>query len=244
MGTLERAGVEDELLLRQHLARYQFAREFARGKVVLDFGCGEGFGSSILKEVSARVVSLDVSREAMRESRAKHLTALVLADCRMAPLKSDQFDLVVSFEVFEHIERVEEYLLEAHRMLKLGGTLLISTPNVDYYPMAGLNPFHIREYSLGEVLNIVNSIGFSEVHYYAQIPREAGISRLENSNLLNSVMRFKRKLGIHFDLLPVSFQRKLKNQIAGGALPPATDKDYEFILEKPDGSILLYLMRK
>jgi len=244
MATLERAGDDNELLKRQHLARYGFAIDYALDKTILDFGCGEGYGSQLLGSVTHHVVSLDVSREAIAESRRRGVQRLIRADARNAPFKTDAFDLIVSFEVFEHIERVELYVEEAHRMLKEGGKFLVSTPNVDYYPLAGMNPFHVREYKVEEVLTILKNAGFNAVSFYAQLPRQAGIARLEKSSLLISIMKLKRKFGFHGDLLPHSIQRLFKRAIAGGEIPPYQQDDYEFVPGKFDAAELLYLAEK
>jgi SAM-dependent methyltransferase len=63
-------------------------------------------------------------------------------------------DLVVSFEVIEHVPEWAEFLDEARRVLSRGGRLVISTPNKAYYADSrretGPNPFHHHEFELDE----------------------------------------------------------------------------------------------
>jgi SAM-dependent methyltransferase len=59
------------------------------------------------------------------------------------------FDFVISFQVIEHIKDDQLFISEAHRVLKKGGKLLLSTPN----KLTSLtrNPFHVREYTAAEL---------------------------------------------------------------------------------------------
>ena len=54
------------------------------------------------------------------------------------------YDFVVSFQVIEHIQDDELYLREIHRVLKPGGTALLTTPNRKM--SLTRNPWHVREY--------------------------------------------------------------------------------------------------
>ena len=68
----------------------------------------------------------------------------------MLPLQDQSLDVVVSFQVIEHIPEVPRYLAELKRVLKADGTVLISTPNRNYRLLPfqkPWNPEHLREYS-------------------------------------------------------------------------------------------------
>ena len=54
-------GQVDVDLLNEHLARYSFAARLARGKRVLDAGCGAGYGSAELARSAESVVGVDVA---------------------------------------------------------------------------------------------------------------------------------------------------------------------------------------
>src|SRR5215471_11758453 len=58
-------GQVDVDLLNEHVARYAFAARLARGKRVLDAGCGAGYGSAELARVAQRVIGLDIAADAL-----------------------------------------------------------------------------------------------------------------------------------------------------------------------------------
>jgi 2-polyprenyl-3-methyl-5-hydroxy-6-metoxy-1,4-benzoquinol methylase len=60
-------------------------------------------------------------------------------------IESDSVDFVVTFQVIEHIQDDKFFLEDIHRVLKPGGTLLLTTPNK--LMSLSRNPWHIREYT-------------------------------------------------------------------------------------------------
>src|SRR5947207_16020697 len=65
-------GEVDVDLLNEHLARYAFAARLARGKRVLDAGCGAGYGSAELAHSAQNVIGIDVSADALTFARANY----------------------------------------------------------------------------------------------------------------------------------------------------------------------------
>jgi len=165
---------------------------------------------------------------------------VVQADGRYAPLSDKSVEVIVSFEVFEHITEVEKYASEAFRMLKNGGRLILSTPNVEFYPLAGMNPYHVKEYTFKEVCSILENAGFTYKEVYAQIPLDSKIEKLENSRFLLAVMKLKRRFGFHGDILPPALQRFVKRKIAGGTLEETQSTDYRFEREGIQNAELIY----
>jgi hypothetical protein len=134
----------------EHLHRYALALELARGKVVLDIACGEGYGSYLLGAVAERVIGVDVAPEVIAHARRAYpgdnLTFLE-GSCTAIPLDDGAVDLVVSFETLEHIAEHEVMMAEVRRVLRPGGALLLSTPDKRTYSDLPhyTNPFHVRE---------------------------------------------------------------------------------------------------
>jgi len=164
-------GVNDDLL-NEHLCRYWFARLLVEDKVVLDVGSGVGYGSKILAEQASSVFAVDVSEEAVRyagERYAGENIELVVGDCHKLPLASDSVDVVVSFELIEHLQGQQTHLLEVSRVLKPDGLTVISTPNRIFYSQESnqVNPFHTHEFDFQEFLEFLKSV-FSSVQIYFQ----------------------------------------------------------------------------
>jgi len=150
-------GEVDVDLLNEHMARYTFAARLARGKRVLDAGCGAGYGSAELARAADRVVGVDRAPAAIEFARAHyaaHNLGFEEATCEALPHADSSFELVVAFEVIEHLDNWRGFLREAHRVLVPNGQLVISTPNKLYYTESrgrdGANPFHVHEFDFAE----------------------------------------------------------------------------------------------
>ena len=158
--TGERAipGEIDADLLNEHFARYLFAARLARGKRVLDAGCGAGYGSAELALTAQSVAGLDCAPEAVAFASAHYQLPNLFfeqASCAALPHPGGAFDLVVAFEVIEHLEDWRGFLLEVRRVLAPTGQFIVSTPNKLYYAesrgVAGANPFHVHEFEFEEL---------------------------------------------------------------------------------------------
>ncbi len=150
-------GQVDVDLLNEHMARYTFAARLVRGKRVLDAGCGAGYGSAELAGAAYSVVGIDVAADAVEFAREHYQLPNLRfeqASCTALPHAEGSFDLVVAFEVIEHLENWREFLLEVRRVLAPGGQFIVSTPNKLYYTESrgshGANPFHIHEFDFAE----------------------------------------------------------------------------------------------
>jgi SAM-dependent methyltransferase len=158
-------GEVDVDLMNEHLARYTFAARLAHGKRVLDAGCGAGYGSAELAHGAHSVIGIDCAIEAVLFARANYrLPNLQFeqATCTALPHRDSVFDLVVAFEVIEHLEQWRDFLLEVRRVMAPGGQFIVSTPNKLYYNEGrgaqGANPFHVHEFEFDEFRTVLKSI--------------------------------------------------------------------------------------
>ncbi|HWB83376.1 MAG TPA: methyltransferase domain-containing protein [Bryobacteraceae bacterium] len=183
-------GQVDVDLLNEHMARYTFAARLARGKRVLDAGCGAGYGSAELARVAASVVGVDVAAEAVdfaRENYPLPNLRFEQASCAALPHPAASFDLVVAFEVIEHLENWREFLAESRRVMAPNGQFIVSTPNRLYYTESrgteGANPFHVHEFDFEEFHTELKSV-FPQVSMFLENhvegvafqPQEAGMT--------------------------------------------------------------------
>jgi ubiquinone biosynthesis O-methyltransferase len=167
-------GEVDVDLLNEHMARYTFAARLARGKRVLDAGCGAGYGSAELARAAERVVGIDRAADAIEYARAHYSTHNISfeeASCEALPHGDASFQLVVAFEVIEHLEDWRGFLREAHRVLAPNGQLVVSTPNKLYYTESrgadGANPFHVHEFDFEEFRTELTAV-FPHVSLYLE----------------------------------------------------------------------------
>lgn len=121
-------------LRRDHAAAY-IRSHFDTGTALLDLGCGAGVLSERLLELGYRVTAADasldmveLSRERLKrfpEASRRHCQA----NCLDLPFADGEFDLVVCLGMFGYFDEVTRALREIGRVLKPGGTLIISVRN-------------------------------------------------------------------------------------------------------------------
>lgn len=125
---------------------------------ILDVG---GRKSHYTIGVPARITVTDVPRERevqhqlnlgttpqMRDqlqSRRSNVHAVLVDDMTRSALPDASFAYIVAVEVLEHVDEDEAFVRHVHRVLKPGGTFLMTTPNGDSVPNS--NPDHKRHYT-------------------------------------------------------------------------------------------------
>jgi len=114
--------------------RRQELINYCHGKIVLDIGGGMGRFAEELRKKSFTVTVVDIDRQLLEygASRHKHVR-FVHGDALRLPFKDNTFDEVVMEQIIEHIPEQRRAVAEAHRVLRKGGRLIISTPNKYVY---------------------------------------------------------------------------------------------------------------
>ncbi|MDQ6699837.1 MAG: methyltransferase domain-containing protein [Acidobacteriota bacterium] len=187
-------GLADQNLWNEHQSRYAFARQFASGKRVLDAGCGTGYGAAELATHAHEVLGIDCSQEAVDYARTNFVRDNLKFKqgwCHQLPAADASVDLVVAFEVIEHLNEWREFLAEARRVLTEHGLFLVSTPNKLYYgesrEEAGPNPFHVHEFEYAEFRDELAGV-FANVSMLAQNHGECIVFRPLGIHVAESAM--------------------------------------------------------
>lgn len=152
-----------------HLARYRFAAERVRALVVADIACGTGYGCEMLKVDGGAqsVTGVDICPDSVRYAAKKHVMDGVRFICtngEATGLPANSFDAITSFETIEHVESDVELLAEFSRLLKPGGLLICSTPNM--WPLE-IAPHHVRIYNRDSFTSVLAS-KFDSIEMYNQ----------------------------------------------------------------------------
>jgi SAM-dependent methyltransferase len=146
------------LMEAEHRARYSWAAAAASDRDVLDAGCGLGYGLGTLAAAHpSRLVGVDVAEDAVSRARREldGVAEVVQADVHDLPFDDGSFDVVVCFEVIEHIEGQGDAVAELKRVLRPDGMLLISSPNRDVYTPG--NPHHVHEFRPEELESVLQA---------------------------------------------------------------------------------------
>ena len=106
----------------------------AKGKKVLELGCNKGFGTVIYADHATSVKAVDTSSGAIEKARELNAHAnieYICLDSWTLPFADDSFDLVVIFQVIEHIalDKMSVFLSEIKRVTSRDGQIFFSTPN-------------------------------------------------------------------------------------------------------------------
>lgn len=167
-------GEVDADLWNEHVARYWFAARMAGGRRVLDAGCGSGYGADVLAREAREVLGIDIAADAIHHARRHYPGANIRferASCLEIPSPDGSFDLVVAFELIEHLADWRAFLHEVRRVLAPAGQFLVSTPNQLYYAEAraalGPNPFHVHEFEYSEFQRELEAV-FPKVALYLE----------------------------------------------------------------------------
>lgn len=150
------------VLFNRHIASYYFSLPLTKGKTVIDLGCSDGYGSSLIAKSAKEIIALDIDRQTIEEARKKYKNENLkfkIGNALMLNWKN-KFDIVVSFQVIEHIKDVGMYLNQINKILKDKGIFICSTPNRLLRLSKGQKPwnkFHVHEYEAEELLSILKN---------------------------------------------------------------------------------------
>jgi SAM-dependent methyltransferase len=141
------------LFLKQSKA-YEYVKPHCEDKCILDYGCGTGYGVLTISEHAKAIIGVDINKQIIdycnERYRKGNVSFKQIEEKYPLPYKSGAFDIIVSFQVIEHLPEVPRYLNELKRLLNDEGVLFITTPN-RYFRLVPFekpwNPEHIREYS-------------------------------------------------------------------------------------------------
>lgn len=150
---------------RRHEVAYLGCADICAGQDVFEAGCGEGYGADMIASVARRVVAVDYDEATVEHVRLRYPRVQVLAGNLAAlPMPDASFDVVVNFQVIEHLWDQPQFITECLRLLRPGGRLLISTPNrITFTPGSDtpVNPFHTRELNAAELRELLEDGGFA-----------------------------------------------------------------------------------
>jgi len=209
----------DNPIHQRLLKAYYIAEDYIDGDL-LEIGCGEGRGIAMLKDRVKSFTAID-KIESVIESLSEQFPDVKFIQDNIPPfnkIEDNSFDVIITFQVIEHIKNDRLFLEEIHRVLKPGGKALITTPNIK--KTLTRNPWHIREYTAEELTKLAGEV-FDRVtmkgvtgndkiwEYYEQ--NKKSVEKITRFDILNLQYRLPAALlRIPYDILNRINRNKLQ----------------------------------
>jgi ubiquinone/menaquinone biosynthesis C-methylase UbiE len=207
-----------------HRYAYALIEEYARpSDRLLEIGFGEGYGAEIVQPWISEYVGLEVDAQAVLHAAKRHASpglSFLQYDGVTLPFDDGTFELVISFQVIEHVVDPPRLLKEACRVLRGTGTALIVTPNRNHRVADGERPFnryHVREFNSGELEALMRT-AFEKVTVFG-IQGSPVMNEIEKKRVARArkLARFD-PLGLRY-VLPESFDTWLRTALRRGSAP-------------------------
>ncbi len=161
------------------------------GLDVLDLGCGGGLISESLSKLNANVTGVDFVKNnievAKQHAFKKKLKINYIQDDIEKLKLAKKFDLIIMFEVLEHLNNWDSFLLKIKKNLKRNGIIIISTINRNILSK------YLAIYFAENILRWVPK----GTHIYEKFIKPSEIYH----NMINNNFRLKNLSGLSFNLL-------------------------------------------
>jgi 2-polyprenyl-3-methyl-5-hydroxy-6-metoxy-1,4-benzoquinol methylase len=144
---------------------------------VLDVGCLDGTIAELMVKMGNVVCGIDASEPAIKRAVARGIDARIGNVEEPFPFDTGFFDAIFAGEIIEHVFDVDAMLEEIRRVLKPGGSFVVTTPNLAAFGrrmllLIGGNPHieisfmgdaagHIRYFIKGTLTELLNKHGFT-----------------------------------------------------------------------------------
>ena len=129
----------------------------------LDVGCGGGGNTSVLRDLGWRVAGLEYSPVAAPITAARGIP-VVRGDARRLPFRDGSMDLVISTDMWEHIDDDEAVARETVRVLRPGGRALVAVPcSMKLWSGHDVALGHVRRYERDDLVALMEKAGLDVI---------------------------------------------------------------------------------
>ena len=167
-GTYSRNDYLSPITIKRYHEILDFLEPFRKTNKLIDVGCGIGHFLKVAKERGWEVYGTEFTDDAIEICEAKGIKMHkgVLNPENYEP---ESFDVIVSFEVIEHINNPNEELTSFNKILRKGGATYITTPNFSSISRRYLKgkwsvieyPEHLSYYTANTLKKVLKQNGFS-----------------------------------------------------------------------------------
>ncbi|GGX12582.1 class I SAM-dependent methyltransferase [Aquimarina muelleri] len=147
----------DNPLYQRTRKAYELVLDKIQGNV-LEIGCGEGYGVAMYHKKAKQLTLIDKSKYSTYYIKKKFPNTTVFH--KKAPplsfISDNSFDIIILFQIIEHIKNDKLFIEEIKRVLKPGGTAFLTTPNA--IKSIARNPWHYKEYTYNQINNLIKDV--------------------------------------------------------------------------------------
>jgi len=209
------ASIIRESRLRAAKSQLELIQRYKKGTNLLDIGCGEGFFLFNASKAGYRAKGVELSQDATAYAKREFGLDVEAAAFEELQFPEDYFDVITLWQVLEHVPHPLLLLKEAHRILKPGGLLVASTPNIGGIPARILHRkwwnvrrLHINQFTTKTLTGIFRNAGFKNI---------SSVSYRESISLLMLFIPLLKYLKIYKSLkalfYPASIIGKIMNKM-------------------------------
>ncbi|MFA6920225.1 MAG: class I SAM-dependent methyltransferase [Gallionella sp.] len=170
---------------------------------ILEIGCGEGYFLSRIATCADRVLGIDINSRALAIAEKK---GLKVSNKSIEEIE-EKFDMIVLFQVLEHLELPMGLISEAVKKLNSGGVLMLAVPNPDGFlkhvdvHILDMPPHHATIWSKKALCYLVEQCGLSTTGYDAEPIRFEHLraqlfSQINQDQRMWGVIKFMQKISV------------------------------------------------
>jgi 2-polyprenyl-3-methyl-5-hydroxy-6-metoxy-1,4-benzoquinol methylase len=126
-------GIPEMAAYKLHSDIFEMLKPYLKeGMHVLDFGCGQGAFSQRLVDLGMIVDACDIDTDQLK-AKVNRKIKLDLNEEMPPDQFPDKYDIILAFEILEHLHNPWKYLSDCLALLKNGGIIVLSTPNISNF---------------------------------------------------------------------------------------------------------------
>jgi len=209
--------IEPQFLYGYHKKFLKVHKNFPKGTKTLEFGCGTGDVLAELKKRGCEVWGVDMDPVAVafikKHFKLENVYVMPVDEFFKLP-NLPKFDLIIFFELFEHLDNPLDLIRNASQLLKDNGTIVMSTPCRErILPnlwRSDFPPHHLTRWNEKAISNLFKKIGF-------------GVTRIYYTDQLKFLMEslnYKFRLGLVLKTAKISKSKEINSQereVVGGS---------------------------
>lgn len=190
--------------LRRLYTRYRFASTLCLGGDVLEVACGAGTGLGYLARYARTVEAGDIDETNLGFARQTYggraNIRIRKLDAHSLPYEDDSFDIVILYEAIYYLQHPEKFLMEARRVLRVGGTLIVCSVN-KRWPDFNASPCSCRYFSAAELVDLMKGAGFLSTALF-------GDSRVGGRTIGTAMLSILKRTAVSLHLIPGTMKGK------------------------------------